>query len=149
MASEMIYPLLPLFLTQVLGAGAMSLGVIEGVGGSRQQRAENRLRLAGRSLARPRSSCSPATAVVARAAAHRVRHDLAAGARAFASPTASARGSARRRATRCSPTSRHADTRGRVFGFHRAMDHAGAVTGPLLASAYLYFYPGNYRTLFF
>ena len=27
----MIYPLLPLFLTRVLGAGAMSLGVIEGV----------------------------------------------------------------------------------------------------------------------
>ena len=26
----MVYPLLPLFLTQVLGAGAMSLGVIEG-----------------------------------------------------------------------------------------------------------------------
>jgi MFS family permease len=36
-----------------------------------------------------------------------------------------------------------------VFGFHRAMDHAGAVTGPLLATAFLYFYPGNYRTLFF
>src|SRR3954471_14110167 len=31
MASEMIYPLLPLFLTRTLGAGAMSLGVIEGV----------------------------------------------------------------------------------------------------------------------
>src|SRR6476661_377913 len=30
-ASETIYPLLPLFLTRVLGAGAMSLGVIEGV----------------------------------------------------------------------------------------------------------------------
>ena len=30
-ASEMIYPLMPLFLTRVLGAGAMSLGVIEGV----------------------------------------------------------------------------------------------------------------------
>ena len=41
-----------------------------------------------------------------------------------------------------------ADARGRVFGFHRAMDHAGAVTGPLLASAYLYFYPADYRTLF-
>ena len=27
----MIYPLMPLFLTRVLGAGAMSLGVIEGV----------------------------------------------------------------------------------------------------------------------
>src|SRR5688572_31249421 len=30
-ASEMVYPLLPPFLTRVLGAGAMSLGVIEGV----------------------------------------------------------------------------------------------------------------------
>ena len=30
-ASEMIYPLMPLFLTRVLGAGPMSLGVIEGV----------------------------------------------------------------------------------------------------------------------
>ena len=30
-ASETIYPLMPLFLTRVLGAGAMSLGVIEGV----------------------------------------------------------------------------------------------------------------------
>jgi MFS-type transporter involved in bile tolerance (Atg22 family) len=35
-----------------------------------------------------------------------------------------------------------------VFGFHRAMDHAGAVCGPLLASAFLFFYPGEYRTLF-
>ena len=41
------------------------------------------------------------------------------------------------------------EARGRVFGFHRAMDHAGAVTGPLLATAFLYFQPGNYRTLFF
>ena len=38
--------------------------------------------------------------------------------------------------------------RGRVFGFHRAMDHSGAVLGPLIASAFLYFYPEQYRTLF-
>src|SRR5687767_10579000 len=31
MASEMIYPLLPLFLTRVLGAGALSLGIVEGI----------------------------------------------------------------------------------------------------------------------
>src|SRR5205809_8100258 len=30
-ATEMIYPLLPVYLSRVLGAGAMSLGVIEGV----------------------------------------------------------------------------------------------------------------------
>jgi predicted MFS family arabinose efflux permease len=35
-----------------------------------------------------------------------------------------------------------------VFGFHRAMDHGGAVAGPLIASLFLYFYPGEYRTLF-
>src|SRR5437763_4759911 len=29
-ASEAIYPLLPFFLTQVLGAGAISLGIVEG-----------------------------------------------------------------------------------------------------------------------
>jgi MFS family permease len=39
-------------------------------------------------------------------------------------------------------------TRGKVFGFHRAMDHAGAVLGPLLATAFLLAYPGAYRTLF-
>ena len=38
--------------------------------------------------------------------------------------------------------------RGRVFGFHRAMDHAGAVVGPLAASAFLWAFPGEYRTLF-
>jgi MFS family permease len=40
-------------------------------------------------------------------------------------------------------------TKGKVFGFHRSMDTLGAVLGPLLALLYLYFYPENYRTLFF
>jgi MFS family permease len=39
-------------------------------------------------------------------------------------------------------------TRGKVYGFHRGMDHLGAVAGPTLASAFLYFYPDHYRTLF-
>jgi MFS family permease len=41
-----------------------------------------------------------------------------------------------------------ASNRGKVFGFHRGMDHAGAVLGPLVASAFLYFRPDDYRTLF-
>ena len=40
------------------------------------------------------------------------------------------------------------EARGRVFGFHRAMDHTGAVLGPLLAAAFLWLWPGAYRTLF-
>ncbi len=35
-----------------------------------------------------------------------------------------------------------------VFGFHRSMDTLGAVIGPVIALVYLYFYPGNYKTLF-
>jgi hypothetical protein len=35
-----------------------------------------------------------------------------------------------------------------VFGFHRAMDYAGAVSGPVLASIFLFAYPGAYRSLF-
>ncbi|NUQ24282.1 MAG: MFS transporter [Saprospiraceae bacterium] len=39
-------------------------------------------------------------------------------------------------------------TKGRVFGFHRAMDTLGAVTGPLLALVFLSANPGAYRALF-
>lgn len=42
-----------------------------------------------------------------------------------------------------------AATRGRVFGFHRAMDTMGAVLGPCFALVYLHFYPENYHSLFF
>jgi MFS family permease len=40
------------------------------------------------------------------------------------------------------------NARGRVFGFHRAMDHAGAIIGPLVASLFLWARPGDYRLLF-
>jgi MFS family permease len=40
-------------------------------------------------------------------------------------------------------------TKGRVFGLHRAMDTLGAVIGPGIALIYLYFYPGNYKPLFY
>jgi MFS family permease len=41
------------------------------------------------------------------------------------------------------------ETKGKVFGFHRSMDTLGAVLGPLLALLYLKFHPEDYRTLFF
>ncbi len=40
-------------------------------------------------------------------------------------------------------------TKGKVFGFHRSMDTLGAVLGPAFALVYLYYYPENYKTLFF
>lgn len=39
--------------------------------------------------------------------------------------------------------------KGKVFGFHRSMDTLGAVIGPSLALLYLYYYPQDYKVLFF
>ena len=40
-------------------------------------------------------------------------------------------------------------TKGKIFGFHRSMDTFGAVFGPSFALLYLYFFPQDYKTLFY
>jgi len=40
------------------------------------------------------------------------------------------------------------ETKGRVFGFHRGMDTLGAAIGPVIALVILYFLPERYRLLF-
>jgi MFS family permease len=40
------------------------------------------------------------------------------------------------------------ENKGKIFGFHRSMDTLGAVFGPSIALAYLYYHPENYKTLF-
>jgi MFS family permease len=147
-ASEMVYPLLPLFLTRVLGAGALSLGIIEGlaeaansglkiVSGRIADRTgrPKRLMLAGYAIS---SAVRPLIALAgswAHVLSIRFADRLGKGIRGAPRDAMLADFAA-------------AGQRGRVFGFHRAMDHAGAVLGPLLASGFLYFYPGEYRTLF-
>ena len=147
-ASEAIYPLLPLFLTRVLGARALALGLVEGaaeavasvlkvVSGRLADRTGRRrpLVVAGYSL----SSLARPLIGLAGAWGHvfllRLVDRLGKGLR-----------SAPRDAILASAAS--PETRGRVFGFHRAMDHTGAILGPLLASAFLWLAPGQYRTLF-
>ena len=149
MASETVYPLLPLFLTQVLGAGAMSLGVIEGAA----EAANSALKVLSGWLAdRWRSQKTLVLIGYGIASAVRPLIGLAtAWPQVLAIRFSDRLGKGIRGAPRDAMLADFApaDARGRVFGFHRAMDHAGAVTGPLLATAFLYFYPGNYRTLFF
>jgi MFS family permease len=149
MASETVYPLLPLFLTQVLGAGAMSLGVIEGAA----EAANSVLKILSGWLAdRWRSQKMLVLLGYGIASAVRPLIGLAtAWPQVLAIRFADRLGKGIRGAPRDAMLADFApaDARGRVFGFHRAMDHAGAVTGPLLATAFLYFYPGNYRRLFF
>jgi len=39
-------------------------------------------------------------------------------------------------------------SKGKSFGFHKAMDNSGAIIGPLLAAGILLLFPGNYRRVF-
>lgn len=147
-ASEAIYPLLPIYLTRVLGAGAVSLGIIEGVAEgansllkvlsgrvSDRWRTRKPIVLAGYGLS---SAVRPLIAVVAswpQLLAVRFLDRVGKG----------VRGAPRDAILAACATPA---TRGRVFGFHRAMDHVGAIIGPLLASLFLLVAPGQYRLLF-
>jgi len=147
-ATEAIYPLLPFFLTRILGATAVSLGIVEGAA----EAANSVLKiLSGRiadrsarkrplvlfgysvsSLARPLISVTTSWPQVFTV---RVLDRVGKGVRG-----------APRDAMLATWATPH--TRGKVYGFHRAMDHAGAVIGPALASAFLFFFPDQYRMLF-
>ena len=147
-ATEIIYPLLPVYLSRVLGASATSLGIIEGVaegvnsllkiasGWVSDRRRERRpiviLGYTLSSLARPLIAVSSSwLQVLAIRALDRTGKGI-------------------RGAPRDAMLAAHADaaSRGRIFGFHRAMDHTGAVVGPIIATIFLAFFPGQYRLLF-
>jgi MFS family permease len=146
-ASETIFPLLPLVLKEI-GAGAIYLGLIEGAaeavasllklfsGGWSDRRGTRKAWIvAGYSLP---ALIRPTVALVAsvwQLLAVRLVDRVGKGLRTsprdamIADSTLTAQ-------------------RGRAFGFHRAMDHLGAALGPVLAAAFLYFWPGEHRTLF-
>jgi MFS family permease len=147
-STEMIYPLLPVYLSRVLGATAVSLGIIEGVAegvnsllkvlsGYWSDRVSRRRPIviggyALSSIARPFIAVTrtwPQVLVIR--ALDRVGKGIRGAPRdvllaRFATPT----------------------TRGRIYGFHRAMDHTGAIVGPLVATVILFFAPEQYRLLF-
>lgn len=147
-ASEMIYPLLPLFLTKTLGAGAMSLGVIEGVA----EGANSVLKIVSGWLS-DRTGQPKWLVLTGYGLSSLVRPLISfvtAWPQVLAIRFADRLGKGIRTSPRDAMLARFApdQTRGRVYGFHRAMDHAGAVAGPLIATAYLYFHPDAYRSLF-
>lgn len=147
-ASEMIYPLLPLFLVSTLGAGPAFLGVIEGIAESASSlfkllsgwfsdrfRRRRPLVLAGYSIA---AIVRPLIALVSapwQVLAVRFSDRLGKGVR-----------TAPRDALLAAAVP--PGVRGRAFGFHRAADHAGAVVGPILASVLLFVFAGSLRPVF-
>ena len=147
-ASEMIYPLMPLFLITVLGGNRFHLGIIEGIAesvssllklwsGAWSDRAGQRkgFVLFGYALA---AGARPLLGVVV------------APWQLFAARIADRIGKGLRTAPRDALIADFTDeaARGRAFGFHRAMDHCGAAVGPILATLFLLAWPGQLRTLF-
>jgi MFS family permease len=147
-SSEMIYPLLPLFVAGLPGGSAAFLGLIEGaaettaallklVSGSWSDRLRSRkgLVLAGygvSSIARPliALAVSPLGVLLVR-----VSDRVGKGVRTSPRDALIA-------------DSTPPESRGKAFGFHRSMDHAGAVVGPLLATAVLYLRGNDLRRVF-
>ena len=147
-SSEMIYPLLPVFLTAVLGADASFIGAIEGAAEttaallklasgwwSDRVRKRKPLVVLGYGIAsvmRPLVAIAQtATQVLFIRVFDRVGKGI-------------------RNAPRDALISESVDPsiRGRAFGYHRAMDNAGGILGPLIAFAVLTWHFAAIRTVF-
>lgn len=147
-ASEMIYPLLPDFVTRVLGAGPAVLGLIEGVAEATASLAKlaagwwsDRVRrrkpfvVLGYLVAAVARPLIGVAASWAQVLAIRFADRLGKGLR---TPP--------RDALLAGMTS--SKNRGRAFGLQRAMDNTGGFVGPILAALILRFWIQEERTLF-
>lgn len=147
-AGDMVYPLLPVFLVQYLGAGQLFVGLVEGVAESTaalfklvsgiwadRVRDRSKLVLFGyslSSLSRPFLAMAwhPWVVLV-------VRFSDRVGKGIRSSPRDA-----------IIADSVIPEQRGKAYGLHRAFDHAGAVTGPLLATFLLTYFIKDLRVLF-
>jgi MFS family permease len=147
MASEMLYPMMPVYLRSV-GFTVLAIGMLEGIAeavaglgkawfGAWSDHIGKRLPFVRygyglSALSKPMLAFSSVVGwVFAARTTDRVGKGLRTGAR---DAMLSAETDAAHKAT--------------VFGFHRSLDTLGAVIGPGLALIYLYFAPANYRPLF-
>ena len=148
-ASELIYPLLPVFLSTTLGATPVVIGLIEGVAdglasilkyfsgaiSDRQQKRKPWV-VTGYGLAAASRLLIAAATVWPLVLAARLVDRTGKGMR-----------SAPRDAMIADVTPK--EQRGRAYGFHRALDHTGAIVGPLLALLLLQGFGLSLRATFY
>ena len=148
-ASEMIYPLVPIFLTSVLGAPVAIVGLIEGIAES----TASVLKVVSGWLSDKLQKRKPfVVAGYSFSAISKILLSLA-----FSWPfVLFARfidrfGKGMRTSSRDALIAESSDnsTRGRSFGFHRAFDTLGAAVGPLIALLAIHFLDNNFRLIFF
>jgi MFS family permease len=147
MASEMLYPITPIFLTAVLGSSMAVVGIIEGLAevtagifkgyfGRLSDKLGRRsifvrIGYGLSALTKPLPGIFPHISTVLFA---RVTDRVGKGIR-----------TAPRDALLASYSENNS---GAIFGFHRGMDTLGAALGPVCALILLHFYPGNYILIF-
>ncbi len=147
MASEMLYPVLPVYLNSI-GFSVFFIGILEGFAeliaglgkayfGKVSDQLQKRLPFVQLGYALSAISkplfyfFSTAPGVFAARTIDRIGKGVRTGARDALLSDESTK-----------------ENKARAFGFHRSMDTIGAVIGPLSALVFLYYYPGNYQILF-
>lgn len=147
-STEIVYPLLPVFLTTTLGASMAFVGLVEGIAESTASllkigsgwwsdrvRKRKPLMIAGYGLS---ALTRPLIAIA-------TTGWQVLGARFMDRIGKGIRTSPRDALLAASVLREH---RGAAFGVQRAMDNAGAVVGPLIAWTMLHWFTGDYRLLF-
>jgi MFS family permease len=145
---EMVYPLLPIFFTSVLGAGPVFLGIIEGIAEgsssvlkgfsgyiSDRIRKRKAIIVAGYSLSAISDPLFAASRALWQALVVRFAERIGKGVRE--SP---------RDAMIADATD--ASIRGKAYGFHRGMDTLGAVVGPALAFLFMSLFQNKGNTAY-
>jgi len=146
-ASEMLYPITPIFLTAVLGSSMAIVGVIEGVAefisgllkgyfGNVSDKVGKRsiFVVIGYSLS---ALSKPLPGIFANIPT------------VLFSRVADRTGKGIRTAPRDALLGSYANgNSGKIFGFHRGMDTLGAAIGPALALILLQFFPGDFQLIF-
>src|ERR1035437_3301590 len=147
MASEMLYPIMPVFLRSI-GFSFLLIGILEGfaeaTAGLSKSYFGRKSDNTGKRL--PFVQMGYALSAVSKPMMAAFVYPLW----IFFARTTDRLGKGLRTAARdamlsdeCSP-----ENKGKGFGFHRSMDTFGAVLGPSIALVFLYFYPGQYKLLF-
>ncbi len=147
MASEMLYPVMPVFLKSI-GFSILLIGVLEGVAeavaGLSKGYFGKRSDITGKRL--PFVQLGYALSAISKPMMAFFIYPLW----IFFARTIDRLGKGLRTGARDALLSDECtkENKGKVFGFHRSLDTLGAVIGPAIALAYLYYYPDDYTTLF-
>jgi MFS family permease len=147
-ASEMVYPIVPIFLMSVLGAPALVVGFIEGLADS-----VSKLLMAFSGVLSDRSQQRKPYVIWGYSFAtysHLIMATAGSWPFVMFGRIINRTGKGIRTSARDALITESSDkvSRGRNFGFHRTLDSLGAVVGPLISILILKSLDGNYRNLF-